>query len=187
MGGKRLYTDEERKQKRKEATKKYRETHKEQIKKLFEENKDKYKLTQKEYYENNKENILKRQKKHYEEYKEEILERQKEYYENNKEEILEKCSIYRKSNGAIKEKLSSSRESDVMYNREFNIDEEYVKELLENQNYKCSRCNINVKMEWTENKDLEQFSINRLDNKIGHIKGNCEITCWGCNLKYKRR
>lgn len=28
----------------------------------------------------------------------------------------------------------------------------------------------------------EQFSIDRIDNKIAHIQSNCQITCWNCNL-----
>jgi hypothetical protein len=29
------------------------------------------------------------------------------------------------------------------------------------------------------------FSINRTDNNLAHIKSNCEITCWLCNVSMK--
>ena len=91
--------------------------------------------------------------------------------------------IYYKSKDAIKLKLINCKIQDKIKKREFNIDENYVKELLEKQNNICDNCKIEVKLEWIEPYDPLQLSINRIDNKKGHIKGNCNILCWGCNDK----
>ena len=115
-------------------------------------------------------------------HKQEIIERRKIYYQEHKEEILKKVSKFKKSfDGTIKAKIVCSKQDDLKYNRENDIDEDFVKYLLEIQELKCLYCDINLKLEWDEPYDKEQFSINRLNNKIGHIKNNCEITCWGCN------
>lgn len=88
---------------------------------------------------------------------------------------------YKKSKGAIKVKINHCKEKDFIYDREFDIDEEFIKELIDKQKCICNHCNLQVKLVWEIPNDPLQFSINRINNKIGHIKENVEITCWNCN------
>ena len=157
---------------------------------LTEEQKQRQKEYNKQYYQKTREKQLQQKKEYYIDNKVKITEYKKKYDIDNKDkkkeynkQYHELYSIKLKSIEGIKHKLNSCKEKDILKNREFNIDEDYVKEILEQQQYKCANCNIQVKMKWTENKDEEQYSINRINNQIGHIKGNCNITCWGCNLK----
>lgn len=103
------------------------------------------------------------------------------YRAAHKTEIAARQAAYHRGKGAIKNKLQAYRQSDEKYERENNIDYEHVIKLLEGCNNTCHYCMQAVKLEWIEPKDPMQFSVNRKDNLIGHIKGNCEITCWGCN------
>ena len=157
-----------------EARKQYRKAY-------YQKNREKLLQQRKEHYENNKEELLQQRKEHYENNRDKKIQYKRKYYEENRDKLLQQQKEYNKSKGAIKEKLKHCKENDVKYNREFDIDEDYVNELLKKQNNTCNNCNIKMKLEWEDAYDKEQFSINRLDNSIGHIKTNCEITCWGCN------
>jgi hypothetical protein len=49
-------------------------------------------------------------------------------------------------------------------------------------NYQCHTCNISMCL--TESSP-KLITIERLDNTIGHIKGNCVFACFGCNRKHQ--
>ena len=140
---------------------------------LTEQQKQRKKEYQKEWREKNKEKLA--QYNH----KQKVY--QKAYYEENREKVLQKQKVYQKTNGAIKFKLKNCKEKDIIFSREFDIDEDYVILLLQKQNNTCENCKKAIKLEWTEPRDPLQFSINRIDNNLGHIKGNCNVLCWGCN------
>jgi hypothetical protein len=114
-------------------------------------------------------------------YREHNRDKIKQYFQDNKQKLSQLNKNWRKTKGAIKIKLNGCKREDTKKSREFNIDEDYVKQLLEQQEYKCANCNVKMKMEWEDAFDKEQFSINRINNNIGHIKDNCNITCWYCN------
>lgn len=133
--------------------------------------KEKKKEYMKEYYNNNKEKLKEQKKKYYENTK-----TQKTQEPKNPDEI-QTINIIKN----IKNKIWSCRAKDILKNREFNIDYEYISNLLITQEGKCNKCKVEYKMDWEIPRDPLQFSINRLDNDIGHIKQNCEITCYNCN------
>jgi hypothetical protein len=137
-----------------------------------------------EYYQKNKEKIKARVNAYRESHKEVINAKKSAYRESHKEEIKAYASAYAKSQGAIKSKLSRHMREDEAKGREFNLTYEYVIGMLDGQNGVCARCDVIVKKSWTEAYDSQQFSINRLDNKLGHIEGNVEICCLQCNREY---
>ena len=64
----------------------------------------------------------------------------------------------------------------------FNLKVSHVLELKNAQGNRCAACNI--KMLWAyEPKDMQQFSVDRLDNSKGHTHENIRLTCWECNRK----
>ena len=143
--------------------------------------KEAQKQYQKEWREKNKDKIAQQKREYREKNKDKIEQYNQEYYEKNKAKIQQRAKEYKKAKGIIKMKLKDYKENDKKHNREFDIDEDYVILLLQKQNNICNRCKKQVKLEWEDAYDKEQFSINRLDNSIGHIKSNVEMTCWGCN------
>ena len=78
-------TEEEKKQRHREACKRYRENNKEKIKECRENNKEK----RKEYDKKNKEKLKEQRKQYKENNKEKLKEKGKQYRENNKEKIKE--------------------------------------------------------------------------------------------------
>jgi hypothetical protein len=53
--------------------------------------------------------------------------------------------------------------------------------LLDEQERRCCVCAEVVSLVWKDAKDDSQFTVDRLDNDIAHVKGNCAISCLGCN------
>lgn len=76
--------------------------------------------------------------------------------------------------------ISDSRYADKKYNiydpNNF-IDKCFLEGLIEDYP-KCKYCNINI--QYVEFQD-DLGTIERLDNKIGHIKSNCVLACKKCN------
>ena len=100
-------TDEERKRRKAEQDRKYREANKEKLaeyqRKYREANKEKLAEYQRKHREANKEKIAERQIKYREANKEKLAERQIKYREANKEKLAERNRKYREAN---KEKLA---------------------------------------------------------------------------------
>ena len=82
----------------------------------------------------------------------------------------------------IKKMIRSSKVSDKKYNRydQTNfIDYCFVENLIDDCKNKCFYCDCDLQyVNYTHN----LATIERLDNSIGHIKGNCVIACRTCNF-----
>jgi hypothetical protein len=82
----------------------------------------------------------------------------------------------------IRHMLASSKKTDKQHNRydltNF-IDKCFVKNLIEDCEDKCYYCKCELQyINYTDN----LATIERIDNKLGHIKGNCVIACKSCNI-----
>jgi len=78
--------------------------------------------------------------------------------------------------------INKSKQSDKKYNRynqtEF-IDKCFVKNLIDDCENKCYYCSCDLQYIIYQG---NLATIERLDNNIGHNKGNCVICCRTCNL-----
>ena len=60
------------------------------------------------------------------------------------------------------------------------IDRPWVLDTREEQQNKCFVCNIELQ---TKKMNLHDgLTIDRFDNDLAHLKSNCAITCWKCNI-----
>jgi len=87
---------------------------------------------------------------------------------------------------SIRQWISSSKESDKNYNRydaDRFIDRCFLKELIKDFR-NCYYCKI--ELQYVEYND-KLATIERLNNKLGHIKSNCVIACRKCNLSRERK
>jgi hypothetical protein len=69
------------------------------------------------------------------------------------------------------------------YNEKEHINEEHLKELFaKNIGLRCYRCKRGCQV---IDYDRSLCTIDRLNNTIGHVKGNCVLSCRQCNFKIK--
>jgi CRISPR/Cas system Type II protein with McrA/HNH and RuvC-like nuclease domain len=58
---------------------------------------------------------------------------------------------------------------------------DFLHYLHKKQNRKCYYCANVLNLENNNNKTLDQISIDRKNSNIGHVMGNCVLTCLFCN------
>lgn len=63
------------------------------------------------------------------------------------------------------------------------VDYDYVLNLLIEKNLKCFYCRCDVLLLYNYVRENKQWTLERIDNKIGHNRGNVEIACLLCNLR----
>jgi hypothetical protein len=63
------------------------------------------------------------------------------------------------------------------------VNYEYVLNLLIEKQLKCFYCLEDVLLLYNYVRENKQWTLERIDNKIGHNRGNVEIACLQCNLR----
>ena len=89
----------------------------------------------------------------------------------------------------IKNKLYNYKQQDVLkkkLNEENFVSFEETINLLKTCNLKCCYCSSEVYILYERVREMKQWSLDRIDNNIGHNTGNLVIACLECNLKRRR-
>ena len=89
----------------------------------------------------------------------------------------------------IKSKICSYKHQDILkkkLNEAQLIQFEGVIDLLNNSELKCHYCSQEVYILYEKVREMKQWSLDRIDNNIGHNVGNLVIACLECNLKRRR-
>ena len=68
-----------------------------------------------------------------------------------------------------------------------NIDVPYINTMIETQGAMCHHCQNYLKLSGYIKGDPEQFSVDRIDDKLGHMKGYVVISCLRCNRSHRNR
>jgi len=90
--------------------------------------------------------------------------------------------------GIIRRKINDCLKNDRKYKRPYTlenqIDHDYCKELVRQyilkNGYKCVSCGDEMIFENIKHAK-NQFTFDRIDNTLAHIKGNIQIICKSCN------
>lgn len=89
----------------------------------------------------------------------------------------------------IKTKLSGYKQQDIL-KKKFSITDfvsyNDVITLLNDTNMKCYYCNCETYLLYEIVREMKQWSLDRINNDIGHNKNNLVICCLECNLKRRR-
>jgi hypothetical protein len=89
----------------------------------------------------------------------------------------------------IKTKLSSYKHQDNLKNlfleSEF-VTFDYTIDLLITCELKCHYCSCEMYLLYEFVREMKQWSLDRIDNDIGHNKNNLVVSCLECNLKRRR-
>lgn len=86
----------------------------------------------------------------------------------------------------INNKISGYKNQDKikgLYSETEFIDLKYIIETLIKCELKCYYCKEGMTILYENVRDPLQWSVERIDNKLGHNKGNIETACLGCNLR----
>ena len=89
----------------------------------------------------------------------------------------------------VMKKRSSYRTQDVNKDRlkdDFITYEEIIEKLVISK-LKCSYCKDNVVILYENKRDYKQWTLDRIDNSIGHSNVNTVISCLKCNLQKRKR
>jgi 5-methylcytosine-specific restriction endonuclease McrA len=102
---------------------------------------------------------------------------------NNRITDIEQCSMITRQ---IKNKISAYRSQDTQ-KKLLNVielaDVRTAIELLYVAENKCFYCKSPVRILYENVRDPRQWSLDRIDNALGHIKNNLMIACLECNLR----
>lgn len=86
----------------------------------------------------------------------------------------------------IHRKISGYRCQDIdkhLYSPGDFVDNAYVIDLLLRSGLQCYYCKEHMLLLYGEVRNPKQWSLERIDNSIGHNKGNVEVACLACNIK----
>lgn len=116
----------------------------------------------------------------------EMIEQNKFDIHNQFKYIEDKTKIKGMVSSELKKKISSYKSQDKrknIYNDDEFIDFEFVIELFNDSKLKCYYCNNNVYVIYDNVRESKQWTIERIDNRLGHNKSNSVMSCLECNLK----
>ena len=114
---------------------------------------------------------------------------------DNKEELIQINNMYFNKHSEndllkyLKKKLLGYKQQDIKKKKLDNdnfISLEKIVELLVISKLKCFYCKKNIKIKYTEKRDCNQWTLDRINNDLGHNKDNVKIACLECNLKRRR-
>ena len=83
-------------------------------------------------------------------------------------------------------KLNSYKQQDIRKNKYIKsdfINQDVLMEKLVISKLKCYYCKESVLFLYENSRDTKQWTLDRLDNSIGHISENVVICCLKCNLE----
>lgn len=89
----------------------------------------------------------------------------------------------------IEKKLTSYKQQDHLkkrYNELLFIKTEDTINLLHESQMQCHYCREKTHLLYDVVREMNQWTLDRIDNDIGHNEGNLVISCLACNLKRRR-
>lgn len=108
----------------------------------------------------------------------------------NKLYLNENIENYTIIQSEIRKKINGYKQQDIkknIYNeKEFINYDELIEKLVESQ-LKCYYCKCSMELIYKFVRQPDQWSLERLNNNIGHTSGNTVISCLKCNLQRRNK
>lgn len=77
--------------------------------------------------------------------------------------------------------MAYKRQDQVKGYQGFDLKTDHILHLKEDQHNRCAQCNIELLWAY-QPKDTQQFSVDRLDNAMGHARDNIRLTYLECKI-----
>jgi len=106
--------------------------------------------------------------------------------ENSNEYSKEKEIIHKE----IENKISSYKQQDILkkhFDPEHFITSEILIPKMVESNMKCYYCSCEMFILYENVREMSQWSVDRIDNSMGHNKDNFVLSCLNCNIKRRNR
>ena len=106
--------------------------------------------------------------------------------DNHTSLLLPNVDINTMVKNQIQQKINGYRWQDIKKNIFYPdnfIDYDFVIDLLQKSQGKCFYCQCYVQVIYDLVREPKQWTIERINNSMGHNKGNVEISCLNCNLR----
>ena len=103
---------------------------------------------------------------------------------NNQRMVIEEQSPLTRRQ--IMQKIHGYKSQDIekdKYDPAKFVDYQFVCELLLEKDFKCYYCTEPVYVYYNNVRENKQWTLERIDNSMGHNKDNVEIACLLCNLR----
>lgn len=102
------------------------------------------------------------------------------------ESLFSKKEIHKLYKSEIQNKINSYRSQDILkklYQESLFVDFPFVIQLIFESNLDCFYCKKKVQIIYENVREPFQWSLERIDNTMGHNKDNVKIACLSCNLR----
>ena len=90
----------------------------------------------------------------------------------------------------INKKIYGYKQQDILKKHlneeQFLTFENVVKKLVESE-LKCRYCDCEMAVLYDISREMKQWTVDRIDNNLGHNNDNFHLACLECNLKRRRR
>jgi len=107
----------------------------------------------------------------------------------NKYYLIQQCENSELLISELKAKLSGYKQQDVkkkiLDNKKFITLDETLEKLVISKLI-CKYCSMKINVFYQISKEPKQWTLDRIDNSLGHNDDNVVICCLGCNLKRRR-
>ena len=96
--------------------------------------------------------------------------------------------LIKESKSEIERKIGGYKQQDIKKDRVFGITYEQIVCKMEQQQLQCKYCQqeMLLKYDSRRERELRQWTLDRLDNELGHTVANCHLACLKCNLQRRR-
>lgn len=128
--------------------------------------------------------LMKKVMKVNEENKKRVCSLSLDWNSRNQTDVLTECDDVTRRE--IEKKLSGYKQQDLKkdrYNNAEFITLNHVTDMMKQCELKCKYCSCELYILYDNVREKRQWTIDRIDNTIGHNVGNVHLACLGCNLK----
>lgn len=101
-------------------------------------------------------------------------------------EMSNDTDIVKQVRQQINYKINGYKGQDIkklLYDPTLFINYDYVVSLLHQKQMRCFYCKEQTKLLYNAVRESKQWTLDRIDNSVGHNRGNVEIACLICNLR----